>query len=370
MIPVCVPLLGQKELEYVTNCVKTNWISSKGNYINEFEDRFAKYCGCNYGITTSSGTTALHLALASIGIQKGDEVIVPAFTMIASVLPIIYCGAIPVLVDADRETWNIDASSIEEKITARTRAILPVHIYGHPCEMNPISDMGKRHSLVIVEDAAEAHGAEYGGKKCGGLGDAACFSFYANKIVTCGEGGMVVTNSKAIADRAKSLRNLSFPEGKRIFLHSEVGYNYRMTNLQAAIGLGQLERIEQLAEMRRKNARIYNSLLRDMPGITLPPEKEGVKNVYWMYSILVGREFGVSRDELMDELHKKGVETRPFFIPMHLQPVFRNMGLFHEEKYPVAEELSVRGLNLPSSSGLKETEIRYVCDAIREIGKD
>lgn len=368
MIPVCVPLLGEKELEYVIDCIKTNWVSSRGKYVGEFEKQFAKYCECAHGITTTSGTTAIHLALASIGIKRGDEVIVPAFTMIGSVFPIIYCGAKPILVDAEPETWNMNINQIEEKITDKTKAIMPVHIYGHPCDMDPIMKIGKKHGLFVVEDAAEAHGAMYKGKKTGGIGDVGCFSFYANKIITCGEGGMVVTNNEEIAQHATSLKDLSFSGGKkRIYLHSEVGYNYRMTNLQAAIGLAQFERVNEFIEMRRKNAQLYNQFLKNTSGIKLPIEKEWAKNVYWMYSVLVEPEFGVSRDELMTELEKKGIENRSFFIPMNKQPVFRNMHLFEGESYPVAEELSEKGLYLPSSSGLKPAEISYVCSSINEI---
>lgn len=365
MIPVCVPLLGGKELEYVVNCIKTNWISSKGKYVEEFEKKFSEYCGCKYGVTTTNGTTSLHLALASIKLKKDDEVIVPAFTMISSVFSIVYCGATPVLVDADPETWNMDVNQIEEKITDRTKAIMPVHIYGHPCDMDPIMKIAKKYGLHVVEDAAEAHGAEYKGKKTGGIGDVGCFSFYANKIITCGEGGMVVTNSEEIAQHATALKDLSFSEGKkRIYLHSEVGYNYRMTNLQAAIGLAQFERINEFVEMRRRNAHLYNKFLEDTNGIRLPIEKEWAKNVYWMYSILIEPEFGTGRDELMNELEKKGIETRSFFIPMNKQPVFRNMHLFEGENYPIAEELSKKGLYLPSSSGLKPDEIKFVCSSI------
>jgi perosamine synthetase len=371
MIPVCVPLLGEKELSYVTDCVKTNWISSKGKYVEEFERKFAEYCGCKYGITTTSGTTAIHLALSSLGLGKGDEVIVPAFTMIGSVFPIVYCGAKPVLVDAEPETWNLNVDQLEEKITSRTKAIMPVHIYGHPCNMDPITKIAKKHGLYVVEDAAEAHGAEYKGKKAGGIGDAGCFSFYANKIITCGEGGMVVTNNEKVAQHAAALKDLSFSDGKkRVYLHSEVGYNYRMTNLQAAIGLAQFERINDFVEMRRKNASLYSETLKSVSGITLPKEKDWAKNVYWMYSILVEPEFGMSRDELMTELEKKGIDTRSFFVPMNKQPLFKDMHLFKDEKYPVAEELSKKGLYLPSSSGLKPAEIQYVCDSIIDIQKN
>jgi len=369
MIPVCEPLLGGKELEYVTDCLKTNWISSKGKYIGEFEERFANYCGCKYGIATTNGTTALHLALASLGIGSGDEVIVPTFTMVSTVFAITYTGAKPVLVDAEPETWNMDVSQIEAKITSKTKAIMPVHIYGHPCDMGPIMEIAEKYNLYVIEDAAEAHGAEYKGKKVGGIGHVNCFSFYANKIITTGEGGMVVTNDGEIAEKAKRFKNLAHSPKKR-FLHTDIAFNYRMTNIQAAIGLAQFEKIDQLAEMRRRNAYLYNSRLKDIPGITLPPEKEWAKNVYWMYSILIEDDFGMSRDELMARLREAGIDTRTFFIPMHQQPAFLNMGLFEGETYPVAEGLGERGLYLPSSSGLKQEEIEWICRVIHDIGNN
>ena len=368
MIPVCIPFIGKKELEYVTDCLKTNWISSKGKYVEEFENKFAKYCDCKYGITTTNGTAALHLALASLDIKKGDEVIVPAFTMISSVFAIVYCGAKPVLVDAEPETWNININKIEEKITDKTKAIMPVHIYGHPCNMNPILEIADEYDLYVVEDAAEVHGGEYNGVKTGGIGNVGCFSFYANKILTTGEGGMIVTNDKKIAEKAKLLKDLAFSKERR-FLHTDIGFNYRMTNIQAAIGLAQFEKIDKLIEMRRNNAQLYNSLLKDVKGITLPVEKDYAKNVYWMYSILIENNFGMSRDKLMDELQKKGIETRTFFIPIHQQPVFQDMDLFKNEQYPIAEDISEKGMYLPSSSGLKKKEITFICDTIKEIAK-
>ncbi len=371
MIPVCVPLLNGRELEYVEDCVRTNWISSKGRYVDEFEKRFSAYCGTKHGITASNGTASLHLALASIQLKEGDEVIVPAFTMISSVFSIIYCRAKPILVDSEPDTLNMDVSQIEEKVTVKTKAIMPVHIYGHPCDMDNINRLARKYGLYVVEDAAEAHGAEYKGKKAGGIGDVGCFSFYANKIITCGEGGMIVTNNDEIADRARRIKDLSFEKGKeRVYLHSEVGYNYRITNLQAAVGLAQFERIDELADMRRRNARLYNDLLANVKGLRLPVEKSWAKNVYWMYSILVEPEFGTSRDELMKSLAKKGVETRSFFIPMHRQPVFREMHLFEDENYQVADDISRKGLYLPSSSGLKTDEIQYICESIIEIEKE
>lgn len=366
-IPVCEPFLTGKEMEYVMDCLRTNWISSAGKYVNEFEQRFAEYIGCKYGISTTSGTTALHLALAALKIGRGDEVIVPAFTMIAPVFAVVYTGAKPVLVDADPETWNIDVNKIEEKITPNTKAIIPVHIYGHPCDMDPIMEIAEKYNLWVIEDAAEAHGAEYKGKKVGSFGHVSCFSFYANKIITTGEGGMVVTNDEKIAERARRLKDQAYSPERR-FLHTDIGFNYRMTNIQAAIGLAQLEHIDEFVEMRRRNAYLYNSRLKDVPGITLPPEKEWAKNVYWMYSILIEEnEFGMSRDELMEKLKERGIETRTFFIPMHEQPAFLNLGLFKGERYPVAESLGKQGLYLPSSTGLKKEEIEYICDVVRGI---
>ena len=366
MIPVCEPLTGEKELEYVVDCLKTNWISSRGKYIGEFEERFADYCGCKYGISTTNGTAALHLALASLGIGPGDEVITPTFTMISTAFAVVYTSATPVLVDAEPETWNIDVTRIEEKISPRTKAIMPVHIYGHPCDMEPIMKIASKYNLWVVEDAAEAHGAEYKGSKAGGIGHINCFSFFANKIITTGEGGMVVTNDEKIAEKAKSLKNLAHSKGRR-FLHTDMAFNYRMTNIQAALGLAQFERIDELVEMRRRNAHLYNSLLKDIKGLRLPVEKEWARNVYWMYSILVTDEFGMSRDELMERLREKGVDTRTFFIPVHQQPALQNMGLFVGESYPVSELLAEQGLYLPSSSGLAGDQIEYVCTMIREI---
>jgi len=366
MIPVCEPFMTGDEMRYVADCIETNWISSRGRYIEEFEEKFAHYCGCKFGISTTSGTTALHLALAALGIGKGDEVIVPTFTMIASVFAIIYVGAKPVLVDAEPDTWNIDVNMIEEKITRQTRAIMPVHIYGHPCDMAPITELARRHGLFVVEDAAEAHGAEYRGRRAGGIGHVGCFSFYANKIITTGEGGMVVTSDAEIAKKARSLKDLAFSKERR-YVHRELAFNYRMTNIQAAIGLAQFNRIDDLVEMRRKNARLYSSLLRTVGGIGLPIEKEWAKNVYWMYSILVEEEAGVSRDGLMNGLSDMGIETRSFFIPMHRQPVFTGMSLFQGESYPVGEHLSEAGLYLPSSSGLTREQIEFICESIEKV---
>ena len=359
-------MLGEKELEYVTECLKTSWISSRGKYVDQFEKEFANYCGCEFGIGTTSGTTALHLALAASKIGPGDEVVVPTFTIVSTILAIIYTGAKPVLVDSDPETWNIDVGLIEQKITKNTKAILPVHMYGHPCDMDPILDMARRHKLIVIEDAAEVHGSEYKNKKAGGIGDIGCFSFYANKIITTGEGGMVVTNDKVVAERASLLKDLAFIPEKR-FLHKELGFNYRMTNIEAAIGLAQLEKIDDLVNRRRNNARRYNAILKDIDGIKLPVERPWAKNVYWMYCITIEKEFGISRDDVMKKLKENGVDSRSFFIPMHKQPVFLDMGLFANETYRVAEEISEKGLYLPSSPGLTDNQVSFICDTIDKI---
>jgi len=370
MIPVCEPLLAGKELEYVSDCLKTNWISSVGKYVVEFEQKFAEYCNCKYGISTTSGTTALHLAVAALGIGKGDEVIVPAFTMVAPLFAVVYTSAEPVLVDAEPETWTIDVTKIEEKITPRTKAIMPVHIYGHPCDMEPIMDLAGKYKLYIIEDDAEAHGAEYKGRRVGSFGHVNCFSFYGNKIITTGEGGMVVTNDSKIAKKARTLKDMAFSSERR-FLHADLGFNYRMTNIQAAIGLAQLEKIDELIERRRAHAHLYHELLKNIEGIRLPIEKEWARNVYWMYSILIEGEFGIGRDELMAKLLEKGIETRTTFIPMNKQPIFHKMGLFREDKCPIAEELSRKGLYLPSGSGLSDEQIKNICDTIKglSVGK-
>lgn len=368
MIPVCAPFLSEKELEYVTDCIKTNWISSKGKYIEEFEEKFARFCGAEYGIATTSGTTALHLALKSLNLGKQDEVIIPASTMIATAFSVIYTGAKPVLVDSEPETYNINPAKIEKKITKNTKAIIPVHIFGHPCNMDEIMNIAEGYDLFVIEDAAESHGAEYKKQKVGGFGDAGCFSFYANKIVTTGEGGMVITNNKNIAQKARLLKDLAFSKEKR-FLHDDLGFNYRMSNILAAIGVAQMEKIDEFIERRRKNAQLYNSLLKDVEGIITPTEKSWAKNVYWMYSILIERGFGITRDELIKKLEKEGIETRTFFLPMHYQPVFKKMGLFEGQSYPVAEEISRTGMYLPSGSGLKKEEIAQICEVIKDISR-
>lgn len=362
IIPVCEPKLDGNELKYVSECIKTGWISSTGGkYIKKFEDGFARCCGTKYAVSCVNGTAALHLALTALGIGKGDEVIIPTFTMIATPNAVTYLGARPVLIDSEPVTWNIDPEEIEGKITKKTKAIIVVHTYGHPAEMDIVLKIARKYNLYVVEDAAEAHGAEYKGRKVGSIGDVASFSFYANKIVTTGEGGMVTTNNKEIARICRILKNHAFSV-ERHFWHKYLGYNYRLTNIQAAIGFAQLERFGKLLEARIRNAKYYNSLLKDIPGIILPPQGERIKNVYWMYSILIEDSFGMSRDKLREHLARKGIETRTFFIPIHLQPIYFRM---YREKYPVSEELCRKGLYLPSAATLTKKEIEFVVEAIR-----
>ena len=368
MIPVCTPTIGAREKAYVLDCLKTNWISSSGSYLSRFEEAFSRYCQCQFGISATNGTTALHLALAAINLKKGDEIIMPSFSIASTAFAAMYCGAKPVFVDIEPDTGNIDPKRIEEKITKRTKAIMPIHIYGHPCDMDPIMRIAKKHKLFIIEDAAESHGALYKNKKVGSFGDMSCFSFYANKIITTGEGGMVVTNNKDLAKRCQSLRNLNFIPERR-YWHEEVGFNYRMTNIQAALGLAQFESVEKLVEMRRTNAKRYNERLKNIPGIHLPVERKDCRNVYWMYGIRLDKEFGCSRDQLMQELKNKGVETRTYFLPLHQQPFLKEMGFTQKEKMPVTEAWAQNGLYIPSSSHLRLKDLQYVCDMIRDIQK-
>jgi perosamine synthetase len=357
-IPIAEPLLGDKELAYVIACVKSGWISSLGEYVRTFENRFAEYCGVRYGVATFNGTVALHLLAATLNLGPGDEVIMPSLTYVATANAIAYTGAKPVFVDSERDTWNIDPGTVAEAITPRTKVIIAVHLYGHPANMEPLRAIADAHNLRLLEDAAEAHGAQYKGQRVGGLSDAAIFSFYGNKIITTGEGGILVTDNEEWAKRAFFLEN----QGRyndNPYWHPEIGFNYRMTNVQAAIGLAQLERIDEMLAIRRRNATHYNQRLAEVPGLTLPPEMAWAENVYWMYSVIIEDEFGPTRDEVQARLREAGIETRPFFYPLHTLPMY-NTG----QSLPVAEDLGRRGLNLPSSATLTPEQIDFVCDTL------
>ncbi|RPI74891.1 MAG: DegT/DnrJ/EryC1/StrS family aminotransferase [Desulfobacteraceae bacterium] len=365
MIPVAAPLITDRDRAQVNEALLSGWISSSGKYLDLFEERWAAYCGMPHGIAVSNGSAALDLAVALLHLKPGDEVILPAFTIISPVQSVLRAGGIPVLVDSDPRSWQMNAGHIESRITPRTKAILVVHIYGHPADMDPILDIARRHDLIVIEDAAEVHGAEYKGRRCGGLGHISTFSFYANKLVTTGEGGMVLVRSPEQAEQARSLRNLCFQKEKR-FLHRELGYNFRLTNLQAALGVSQIDRIDQIVIRKREIASAYNRLLKDVPGIHLPAEEPWAKNVYWVFGLVLEEKTGLTAAQLAERLAEREVETRPFFLGMHEQPVFQNRGLFRGERYPVAERLARQGLYIPSGLALSDHQIRQVADAVRE----
>lgn len=375
MIPVNEPALDSRDLELVADCVRTGWISSAGAYIEAFEKGWAEYCGRRYGIAVSNGTTALQVAARCAGLGAGDEVILPTFTIVSCVLAILETGATPVLVDSEPRTWCMDVERVAAKITPRTRAIMPVHIYGHPVDMDPLLELAGLHGLTIIEDAAEAHGAEYlSGRQgpnpqwryCGGFGTLSTFSFYANKLITTGEGGMVLTDDAHLANRARGLRNLCFVPEKR-FLHRELGYNYRLTNIQAAMGVAQLERFPSIVARKRAVAARYTEGLRALEGIQLPVEEAWAHSVYWMFGLVLDESFALDAAEAARRLKAEGIETRPFFLGMHAQPVFTGRGLFAGDKYPVADRLAARGIYLPSGLALKDPDVDRVIEAVRGV---
>ena len=369
MIPVNQPLLNGRERDLLLECIETGWISSDGPFVQDFERRFASYIGVGQGIAVCNGTAALETALFAAGIEEGDEVIMPSFTIISCALAAIRLGAIPVVIDAEPDTWNMDVTQIESRITARTKAIMPVHIYGHPVDMDTVLKIAQKYNLIVIEDAAEVHGAKYRGRRCGSLGDIACFSFYANKIVTTGEGGMLVTSHPEMAARARSYRNLCFLPQKR-FLHMELGHNYRMTNMQAAIGVAQLERIEEFIAIKRRLGKYYREKLSVLSGIKCQTEKPWASSVYWMYCIELDEGLGINAEEMMPKLAQKGIGSRPFFLGLHEQPALRKRGLFQGEEYPVTERISRQGLYLPSGLGLTEKQIDEVVAAVSSIIAD
>jgi perosamine synthetase len=375
VIPVSEPLLTERESEYVGACIKTGWISSSGPAIEEFEQKWSQYCGRKYGVSVSSGTAALQAAVAALHLTKGDEVILPTFTIISCATAILYAGGTPVLVDVDRRTWTMDVAQVAEKITSRTKAIMVVHMYGHPADLDPIIALADRHGLAIIEDAAEAHGSEYLSKRngtapqwkrCGSFGTASCFSFYANKLITTGEGGMVLTDDRQLAEQIGSLRNLCFQPERR-FSHAELGFNFRLTNMQAALGLAQFERMDQIVGKKRWMGQEYTKRLQGISGLQLPVEEPWARSVFWMYGIVLSEASGMEASVLAGKLSDRGIETRPFFLGMHEQPVFRRQGLFARERYPVAERLARQGLYLPSGLALTEEQLGHVAETVREL---
>ena len=375
MIPVSEPLLTDRELQYVSDCIRSGWISSSGRAIDEFEQKWAEYCGVEHGVSVCNGTAALQLAVAALRLSEDDEVILPTFTIISCATAVVLGGATPVLVDVDPRTLTMDVEQIAAKITPRTKAIMVVHMYGHPADMDPITALAEQHDLAIIEDAAQAHGAEYltgresdspKWKRCGSFGTASCFSFYANKLITTGEGGMVVTDDADLARRLRSMRNLCF-EKERRFFHSELGYNFRFTNMQAAMGLAQFERIDELVQKKQWIGREYTKRLEAVNGIELPVEESWAHSTYWMYGLVLSDESGMDAAVFAEKLKANGIDSRPYFLGMHEQPAFLKRGLFADERYPVAEHLSRRGLYIPSGLTLTEEQLDEVVRAISEI---
>ena len=362
MIPISQPSITQKEIDYVTDAIKSGWVSSLGKYINKFEEKFADYCNTKYALTTSNGTTALHLTLVALGITSNDEVIIPDLTFVATGNAVKYIGANVVAVDIDEDTLCISPEAIKKAITSKTKAIIPVHLYGHPANMEKINIIAKEYNLFVVEDAAEAHGAEVNGKRVGGLSDAGIFSFYGNKIMTSGEGGMITTNDDELYNKMKYLRDHAMSNDKR-YWHTEVGFNYRMTNLQAALGVAQFERIEELLAKKKEVFNWYQDGLKDIKNIRLNFQKNGYKNVYWMVCLeLIGYD-EIKRNEFIEKLKKKNIDSRPFFYPVS------DMPMFDDSNTPITHKIYQRCINLPSYFDIKRKEIEYICEVLKELIK-
>ncbi|MBT8523615.1 DegT/DnrJ/EryC1/StrS family aminotransferase [Polynucleobacter paneuropaeus] len=367
MIPVNEPLLDGNEKNYLIQCIESGWISSEGPFVSQFENEFASRFGRKYGIAVSNGTVAIEAAIEALGIQRGDEVIMPTFTIISCIAHLVRIGAVPVLIDSCSDTWNMDVSQIEERITSRTKAIMVVHIYGLPVDMNPLLEIAKKYGLKIIEDAAEMHGQTYNDIPCGSFGDISTFSFYSNKHITTGEGGMIVTNDAQLAEDCRGLRNLCFKANKR-FVHDRLGWNMRMTNMQAAVGVAQLERLDEFVLRKRRMGSRYANMLSGLPALQLPLESTSyAKNIYWVFGIVISDDHELDAERAIALLAKKGIACRPFFCPMHEQPVLKNMGLFDEVSYPVAEKLYRKGLYVPSGMAISDEQMDVVVTAVHEV---
>lgn len=366
-IPVNEPLLQGNEKKYLVECIDTGWISSEGPFVKKFEESFATRVGCKHGVAVCNGSAALDAAVVALGIGPGDEVILPTFTIISCVAAVVRAGAKPVLVDSDPLTGNMNVNQIEEKITPKTKAIMVVHIYGLPVDMDPVMALAEKYGLMVIEDAAEAHGLDYKGRPCGSFGDISTFSFYPNKHITTGEGGMVLTNDEKLAERCRSLRNLCF-QSKQRFIHEELGWNFRMSNLQAAVGLAQLEKLDDHIARKRRMGQLYSELLKDIPGLQLPLEKtEYAENIYWVYGLVLSDDLPLDANNFMHRLSEEKIGTRPFFWPIHEQPIFKKMGLFVGENYPVAERIARRGLYIPSGLALTDEQMKQVAISVRVV---
>ena len=366
-IPVSTPSLSAADAEAVAACVSEGWISSEGPQVREFEERFAETVGVPHAVAVANGTAAIDLALEAIGIGPGDEVIMPSFTIVSCLNHVLRSGATPVFVDSSPDTWNIDVSQVEEAITNKTKAIIVVHIYGLPADVDLLVGLAQAHNIAVVEDSAEAHGQHLDGKTLGSFGTLSTFSFYSNKLITTGEGGMVLTHDSALADKVRSLRNLSFDPQRR-FVHEAIGWNYRMTAMQAALGLSQLERMSELLAYKQKVGSYYQGGMRDWPGITRPMATyRGSENVYWVYGIVLPPSHPLSAQQAMDSLAKKGIGTRPFFYPLHLQPVLAKYGFSHQKSLPESEWLGEKGFYLPNGANLTHSQLDYVIESVHEI---
>lgn len=369
-IPVNTPLLNGNEEKYLCECVETGWISSEGSFVKRLETGIADYVGRKYGIAVCNGSVALDLAVEALQLKQGDEVIMPTFTIISCAASLVRKGIKPVLVDADPNTWNMDVTQIEDKITDKTKAIMVVHLYGLPVDMDVVIDIADRHHLYIIEDGAEAHGLEYKGKKCGSFGDVSAMSFYPNKHITTGEGGMVLVDDEKMKERCNSFRNLCHSPDRR-FYHEELGYNFRMSNIQAAVGVAQLEKIEEHLKLKRELGASYQEKFKNVEGLQLPVAKtDYAENLYWVFGMVLDESVPMDAIEIMSKLAKRNVGCRPFFYPMHLQPVFRKMGLFEGESYPVAEKLGERGFYVPSGLTVTEEQREYIVEQLLCILKD
>lgn len=367
MIPVNEPDLSGNERKYLNECIDTGWISSEGPFIREFEARFAARVGRRHGVAVCNGSAALDAAVAALDIRPGDEVILPTFTIISCAAAVSRLGGVPVVVDCDSDTWNMNVEDVESRITARTKAVMPVHIYGLPVDMDPLLEIAQRHNLRVIEDAAEMIGQTYHDKPCGSFGDISTFSFYPNKHVTTGEGGMIVTDDDALAERCRGLRNLAMKAPRR-FVHDEIGWNFRMTNMQAAVGLAQLERLDEFVSRKRHIFEVYTRLLSDIPSIQLPvPCTSYATNINWVYGVVIADDADFDAEEAMKQLAARKVGTRPFFWPMHEQPVYRKQGLFAGEHHPNAERIARRGFYLPSGLGLSDAQIDRISIAMHEV---
>ena len=369
MIPVNEPLLNGREKELLGQCIDTGWVSSDGPFVAQFEREFAHYIGAAHGIAVCNGTAAVETALYAAGVGPGDEVIMPTFTIVSCLVAALRLGAKPVLVDVEPDTWGMDVTKIASRLTPRTKAILPVHMYGHPVDMDPIMDVARQRDLVVIEDAAEVHGAEYKGTKCGAIGHVSAWSFYANKIINTGEGGMVLTSDRQMAERAASYRNLCFRPERR-FYHTELGYNFRMTNLQAALGVAQMERIDEFVAIKRRLGARYRDQLATIPGIRFQVEKPWAKCVYWMYCVEIDQSLGFTADQAREALAAKGIGTRPFFLGLHEQPAAHDRGLFVGESHPVSERIARQGFYLPSGLTLTDAQLDEVVAALRAVVAD